>query len=69
MSNAVLPIRGSTPTDADRKLVADLRRRLSLREPSYLLDDDDAVALVAAHRCRAEEAVWAHVTTAIADAQ
>jgi hypothetical protein len=68
INRSLLPTRGSTPTAADRKLAADLRRRLSLRRGNdcFALDLDEAAALVAAHRCRAEEQVWHHAGKALA---
>lgn len=62
----ILPTRGSTPTDADRKLVADLRRMLPTYERAQAFTLDEAAALVAAHRCRAEESVWHEASKALA---
>ena len=65
----ILPTRGSTPTPADYKLAEDLRRLVGTS--SQLLHTftvDEAAALVAAHRCRAEEAVWQVASKALADA-
>lgn len=66
-TDSILPTRGSTPTAADRKLAKDLRRIVD--HPSgkiHALTLDEGAALVAAHRCRAEEAVWTTVAKAAA---
>jgi hypothetical protein len=64
---AILPEALSRPNEADARLAAVIRGTIpTLAGPQHALTEQETAELIAAHRCRAEEAVWTTKTRAAA---